>query len=46
MTIAFYNFYLIRWKLGKVDEETLLALVPSRLTQAEADAIIATPKTV
>jgi len=40
MTVAFYNFYLIRWKLGKVTSETLQSLVPSVLTQQEADDII------
>lgn len=40
MSQAAYNFYLIRWKLGKVTEETLLSLVPAKLTAEEASLII------
>lgn len=40
MTEAAYNFYLIRWKLGKVTEETINSLVPAKLTAEEAAAII------
>ena len=46
MSAAFFNFYLIRWKLGKVDEATINSLVPAKLTADEAAEIIATPKTV
>ena len=42
MTEVAYNFYLIRWRMGKVTEATINSLVPSKLTAEEAAAIIAT----
>lgn len=42
MSVVVYNFYLARWKLGKVTEETINSLVPAKITVEEAAAIIAT----
>lgn len=45
MTNVFYKYFLGQWILCKIDETYIAAMVSSgRLTQEEADLILATPR--
>lgn len=41
-----YNFVLRKWKDGGMTEVQVYTLVPTFLTQAQADAIVATPRDI
>lgn len=43
---VFFNFFLKRWQLNKINKEELKCLVPKYLTQDEYEEIISTPKLV
>lgn len=45
MSTVWYKYFLGQWQLCKIDELYVQAMVPNRLTQAEADQIKAAPRT-
>jgi hypothetical protein len=40
-----YGFILNMWVMNKINEAKVQSYVPKYITQAEADAILATPQT-